>query len=82
MSDIERPECFEFGMEFMGDPEETVIRQYVADLENRLQQVTKERDEAIELLNEIIAERFLKGSRGRRAMEEKVEAFLNKLESK
>ena len=30
---MDRPECFEFGMEFMGDPEESEIRAYIESLE-------------------------------------------------
>jgi hypothetical protein len=34
-SAVQRPDCFEFAMSFLGDPEETVLRQYIADLEAR-----------------------------------------------
>ena len=36
---MERPECYEFGMEFMGDPEESIIRHYVEWLENRIREL-------------------------------------------
>lgn len=28
-----RPECFEFAMEFLGGPEDEIIREYVEELE-------------------------------------------------
>lgn len=33
---LKRPECFEFAMNFLGEPEETKIRKYVEWLENEL----------------------------------------------
>lgn len=33
---MERPECYDFGMDFLGDPEETEIRIYVEWLEKRV----------------------------------------------
>jgi prefoldin subunit 5 len=36
---MKRPECYEFGMEFMGDPEETEIRAYVEWLEKRIEEL-------------------------------------------
>ena len=36
---MKRPDCYEFGMEFMGDPEETEIRQYVEWLEKRVEEL-------------------------------------------
>jgi hypothetical protein len=36
MSDeLKRPECFDFAMDFVGDPEESIIRNYVEQLEAR-----------------------------------------------
>ena len=36
---MKRPECYEFGMNFMGDPEQTEIRRYVEWLENRVRRI-------------------------------------------
>jgi hypothetical protein len=34
-----RPECFEFAMDFLGEPEEHIIREYIATLENALTEI-------------------------------------------
>ena len=36
MSDLKRPDCFEFAMDFLSDPEEPHIRAYVEQLEARI----------------------------------------------
>ena len=33
---LQRPDCFEFAMDFLGDPEESVVRAYVEALEARV----------------------------------------------
>lgn len=42
---MDRPECFEFAMEFLGDPEETVVRKYVEDLERQIETLNKDKEQ-------------------------------------
>ena len=36
MSDIKRPDCFNFAMDFLGEPEAEIIEQYITKLEQQL----------------------------------------------
>ncbi len=41
MSDLKRPDCFEFAMDFLGNPEEPIIRAYVEQLEAKVAEIEK-----------------------------------------
>lgn len=36
LAPLERPACFEFAMDFLGDPEEPIVREYVERLEQQV----------------------------------------------
>ena len=38
---ITRPECFEFAMDYLGDPEASLVRAYIEDLEAAVEQPVK-----------------------------------------
>jgi hypothetical protein len=50
---LTRPECFDFAMDFVGDPEETEVRRYVEALEARVTQAQPEPG-AKELIAELV----------------------------
>lgn len=53
---MNRPECFEFGMEFMGDPEESKIRAYIESLENDRKVLQISLEKITMAFNEFISE--------------------------
>lgn len=59
---LKRPDCYEFAMDFLGDPEETIVRQYVELLELQLKAlrievaaITRQRDDTYEQLQQVKA---------------------------